>query len=215
MSAQPTPRPEAPAAKAAPRMALRYVRRTEQREIAIAVPVGSVRRIEMPDEDAKAHFVTAVLKVRCGPDEELELFGQPVKDLSGGARQKLRARVGALTPIVGLINNLNAWENISLPSAYHGKPAFAEVAAITQEVLDAFGVEPRAFLGRVPDELGKLERKIAAFARLMIAGPELAVIDSLDEGLSRAECARVAGFEQEYRRRHPTGTLLFVDTKEE
>lgn len=208
MSAVPT---ETRAPDAAPQMALRY----SHRGIAIAVPVGSVRRISLPDRETKSVFVTAVLKARCEGNEELELFGQPVAGLSGGARQRLRARVGALSPIVGLINNLNAWENISLAAAYHGKPPLAEVAAITQEVLDTFGIEPRAFLGRVPDELGKLERKIAAFARLMIAGPELAIIESLDEGLSRAECARVAGFEQEYRRRHPAGTLIFVDIREE
>jgi len=89
------------------------------------------------------------------------------------------------------------------------------VATITGEVLDAFGIEPRSFLVRVPDELGKLERKIAAFARLLVAGPELAIIESLNDGLSRAECARVAGFEREYRRRHPAGTLVFVDLREE
>jgi len=196
-------------------MALRYTRKTAQRDVAIAVPVGSVRRIELPDAESKSTFVTAVLKARCGADEDLELFGQPVRNLGGNARLKLRARVGALSPIIGLINNLNAWENISLPAAYHGKPPLAEVAAITQEVLAAFDIEPRGFLVRVPDELGTLERKIAAFARLMIAGPELAIIESLDDGLSRAECARVAGFEQEYRRRHPAGTLLFVDIREE
>ena len=205
----------APAARAAPRMALRYSRHGEKREIALAVPVGSVRRVELPDVEAKSSFVTAVLKARCEADEELELFGHPVRNLGGDARQRVRARVGALSPIIGLINNLNAWENISLPAAYHGKPSLAEVATITQEVLDGFGIEPRGFLVRVPDELGKLERKIAAFARLMIAGPELAIIESLNDGLSRAECARVAGFEQEYRRRHPAGTLLFVDIREE
>ena len=210
MSAVPaaTPRPAA-------QMALRYQRKDERREIAIAVPIGSVRRLQLPDAESKSAFVTAVLKARCEPGEALELFGQPVINLSGGARQKLRARVGALSPIIGLINNLNAWENISLPAAYHGKPSLAEVATIAQEVLDVFGIEPRGFLVRVPDELGKLERKIAAFARLMIAGPELAIIESLNDGLSRAECARVAGFEQEYRRRHPAGTLLFVDIREE
>jgi len=195
----------------APQMALRYRRG----KIAIAVQAGGVQRLQFPDRDAKSAFVTAVLKARCEGDEELELFGQPVKNLSGGARQKLRARVGALSPIVGLINNLNAWENIALPAAYHGKPPLAEVAAITHEVLGVFGVEPRGYLNRVPDEMGKLERKIAAFARLMVAGPELAIIESLDDGLSRAECARVAGFEQEYRRRHPAGTLVFVDIREE
>jgi len=201
-------------ASPAPQLALRYARHGA-REIAIAVPAGSVQRLELPDAESKSAFVTAVLKARCEPDEELELFGQAVKTLSGRARQKIRNRVGALSPIVGLINNLNAWENIALPAAYHGKPPLAEVGAITQEVLGVFGIEPRGFLARVPDELGKLERKIAAFARLMIAGPELAIIESLNEGLSRAECARVAGFEQEYRRRHPAGTLIFVDVREE
>lgn len=208
MSAVPAPRPQA-------QMALHYARKTEQRDIAIAVPVGSVRRVELPDVESKSSFVTAVLKARCEAGEELEIFGQPVRNLSAGARQRLRARVGALSPIIGLINNLNAWENISLPAAYHGKPSLAEVATITQEVLDVFGIEPRGFLVRVPDELGKLERKIAAFARLMVAGPELAIVESLNDGLSRAERARVAGFEQEYRRRHPAGTLLFVDIREE
>jgi len=196
---------------AQPAIALRYKRGG----IAFAVPVGAVRRLELPDRESKSAFVTAVLKARCEPDEELELFGQPVQSVTGRARQRLRNRVGALSPIVGLINNLNAWENISLPAAYHGKPPLAEVGAITQEVLAGFGLEPRSFLARVPDELGKLERKIAAFARLMIAGPELALIESLNDGLSRAECARVAGFEQEYRRRHPAGTLVFVDIREE
>jgi len=207
MSAQLAPRPFA-------QLALSYSRRGE-RELPIAVPLGSVQRIEFPDAESKSAFVTAVLKARCEPDEELELFGQPVRGLSGKARQKLRARVGALSPIIGLISNLNAWENISLPAAYHGKPPLDVVATITGEVLDAFGIEPRSFLVRVPDELGKLERKIAAFARLLVAGPELAIIESLNDGLSRAECARVAGFEREYRRRHPAGTLVFVDLREE
>ena len=156
-----------------------------------------------------------MLKARCQPDEELELLGERVRELKAAARERVRARIGALSPIVGLITSLNTWENISLPAAYHGNPPLADVARITHEVLQTFGVEPRGFLARIPDELGALERKIAAFTRLLIAAPELALIESLNEGLSRAECQRVAGFENEYRKRHPTGTLLFVDTKED
>ncbi len=190
-------------------MALRYARKTTQREVTLAVPRGSVRRVHLPDEGSKAHLVTAVLKARCEDGEELELLGEPVRNLKPAARDRLRARVGVLSPVIGLITNLNAWENISLAAAYHGKPPLAEVARITHEVLT------RSFLNRLPDELGMLERKIAAFVRLLIAAPELAIIDALDEGLSREECARVAGFEKEYHGRHPSGTLLFVDTREE
>jgi len=202
-----------PAARA--QMALRYLRNVERQEVAVAVPRGSVRHVRLPDDATRAHLVTAVLKARCEPGEELELLGEPVRELKRAARERLRARVGALSPICGLITSLNTWENISLPAAYHGHPPMAEVERITHEVLASFGAEPREFLRRLPDQLGTLERRIAAFVRLLVAAPELAVIDGLDEGLSRSEAARVAGFEKEYRSRHPEGTLLFVDTQEE
>ena len=50
--------------------------------------------------------------------------------------------------------------------------------------------------------------------RLLVAAPELAVFDALNDGLSRQDAARVSGFEAEYRARQPTGTLLYVDTRE-
>ena len=163
----------------------------------------------------KEELLAAMQDLQPRDGARLVLFGTEVAEVSDAERQRLQRRVGFVPANGGLMSTLNAWENISLQAAYHGKPPLAEVAAITHEVLAAFGIEPRGFLNRVPDELGKLERKIAAFARLMVAGPELALIESLDEGLSRAECARVAGFEQEYRRRHPAGTLVFVDIREE
>ena len=112
---------------------------------------------------------------------------------------------------MGLIYNLNAWENISLAAAYHRKPPVAHRQDRARGSRIARH-RPARFLARVPDELGTFERKMVAFARL-IAGPELAVIIGLGDGLSRAECARVARFEQNTGR-HPAGTLLFVDIRE-
>ena len=196
-------------------LALRYRRRTTRHEVQAAVPRGAVTRLHVPDEDAKAHLVTAVLKARCEPDEELELFGERAAGLGRPQREQLRARVGTVSPIVGLITNLNAWENIALPAAYHGSPALEQVAALAHEVLAAFGAEPRQFLARIPDELGMLERKIAAFVRSLVAAPELMVFDALEDGLSYAECRHAARFEAEYRARQPQGTVLYVDTREE
>ena len=67
-------------------------------------------RVHVPDDDAKAHLVTAVLKARCEPGEELELFGEAAASVPSKTREKLRQRVGAVSPIVGLMSNLNAWE---------------------------------------------------------------------------------------------------------
>jgi ABC-type transporter Mla maintaining outer membrane lipid asymmetry ATPase subunit MlaF len=196
-------------------LAVRYHRKTARHEVQAAVPKGAVTRVHVPDDDAKAHLVTALLKARCEPGEELELFGEGAAALAARRRGKLRARVGAVSPIVGLITNLNAWENISLPAAYHGSPPLEQVAALAHEVLVAFGADPRAFLARIPDELGMLERKMATFVRSLVAAPELMVFDALEDGLSYAECRHAARFEAEYRARQPQGTVLYVDTREE
>lgn len=195
-------------------LALRYARFTGRHPIVLTVPRGGVTHVHLPNGQAKTHLVTAVLKVRAASGEELELFGTATAELNAGGRERMRRRVGAVSPVVGLINNLNAWENISLPAAYHGSPPLERVAEIAQEVLQHFGAEPQAFLARLPDDLDRLERKIAAFVRLLVAAPELAVFDALDEGLSRQESAGLSRFETEYRSRQPAGTLLYVDTKE-
>ena len=57
-------------------LAVRYRRKTARHEVQAAVPKGAVTRMHVPDDDAKAHLVTAVLKARCEPGEELELFAR-------------------------------------------------------------------------------------------------------------------------------------------
>jgi ABC-type transporter Mla maintaining outer membrane lipid asymmetry ATPase subunit MlaF len=195
-------------------LAVRYVRKTPGRELTVSVPKGSVTRVHVPDEDAKAHLVTAMLKARADADEELELFGEATSRLPRPERERLRARLGAVSPVVGLMANLNAWENISLPAAYHGHPPLERVAALAYEVLGAFGADPVDFLARLPEQLGMLERKLASLVRGLAAGPELMIFDALEDGLSQAECRHAARFEAEYRSRAPRGTLVYVDTGE-
>jgi len=90
-----------------------------------------------------------------------------------------------------------------------------DVIALAHEVICAFGGEPDIFLSRLPDELGTLERKIAAFVRLLVSAPELMIFDALEDGLSHAECKRVASLEAVYRAYQPAGTVLYVDTRED
>ena len=196
-------------------LAVSYARKTARHDFFVGVPAGGVSHVHLPDDAAKAHLVTAVLKAKCEPGEELELFGEPVAQLKPAARERMRRRVAALSPIIGLVTNLNAWENISLTAAYYGAPPLERVARVTHEVLESFGIEAHSFLASLPDDLGMLERKIVAFVRMLIAEPDLAIIDALEEGLSRAERARVSAFEAQFRVRLPSGTLVFVDSQEE
>jgi ABC-type transporter Mla maintaining outer membrane lipid asymmetry ATPase subunit MlaF len=196
-------------------LAVSYLRRIGRDQLYVGAAAGAVSRVHLPDDEARARFVAAVLKAKCGPAEELELFGEPVGGLSARARNRLRRRVAALSPIVGLITNLNVWENVSLPAAYHGAPPVERIAATAEQVLARFGIEARPFLARLPDELGALERKLAAFIRLIVCEPALAVLDALEAGLSRVERSRVPLLEEECRARLPAATLVYVDSKEE
>jgi len=195
-------------------LAVKYSRKTGGHDIRLDAPRGAATWVHLPDHDAKAHLVTALLKARGEGDEELELFGENTSGLRARKRATLRARIGALSPVVGLIGNLNAWENISLPASYHGRPPLPDVALLAHQVLGGFGLAPREVFSKLPEELGPLERKVTALARLLVAPPELVVMDALEEGLTHAECACVSRFEAEYRARRPDGTLLYVDTLE-
>lgn len=193
--------------------ALRYAR--AHPAIALHVQPGGVSRVHLPDPQSRERFISAVATARCDAHEELELLGEPVGRLSGKQRERLLRRVGVLSPSIALIDSLNAWENISLPAAYHGSPPPQQVAQVTQQVLEAFVSDPVALLARLPDQLSTLQRHLVAFVRLLVAGPELALIEGIEEGLSREECACVARFEAQYRARHPSGTFVYVDAREE
>jgi ABC-type transporter Mla maintaining outer membrane lipid asymmetry ATPase subunit MlaF len=197
-------------------LALRYdLRRDGRPPVFVEVPGGATQRVRLPDSEAKARLVGAVLTTRCSAGEELELFGETVRALRRPERARLHDRIGVLTQAMGLISNLNAWENISLQAAYHGTHPVARIAKTARDALTALGTDPQRFLARLPDEMDAVERKLVAFVRLLAKEPALAVIDGLGEGLNREQSARAARFEAEYRARQPEGTLLFVDLAEE
>lgn len=204
------------AAPATPAPVLRYALKRDGRDaVAVEAYAASVHRFCLPDRETKARFITAVLDARCERGEELELLGEDVAGLKRVARARLRRRIGVLTPVVPLISNLNAWENISLPAAYHGSPPLAQIAESALQALVAFAVDPEPFLARLPDELGAFERKLVEFMRLLVAAPEVVVFDALGEDLDPGDYARAAAFEAEYRYRHPAGTLIYVDLPEQ
>ena len=196
--------------------ALRYdLRREGRTPLALEVPAGRTQRLRLPDAEARTRLVGAVLTTRCAANEELELFGGTVRGLKRPERARLHDRIGVLTPAMGLISNLNAWENISLQAASHGTRSLAQIAKTACDALVSLGADPQRFLARLPDEMDAFEKKLVAFLRLLAKEPELALIDGLSEGLDREQAARAARFEAEYRTRQPEGTLLFVDLAEE
>src|SRR3989344_3431908 len=99
----------------------------------------------------------------------------------------------------GPISNLKAWETILLPAWYHRKlgAAVAEprVLALLREADPDIG-DLRALMGKLPDRLTALERRLVALVRALLPEPELLVYDFLTSGLDAVAADRLLGLTQ-------------------
>jgi len=113
----------------------------------------------------------------------------------------------------GLIANLKVWENLALPAAYHGASSYADLEGQAVKIFAEFDVSGAGFeslCAMLPDHLDRYRRRLCAFVRALLTAPRLLVCDSLFEGLTRDETARVLAFDAAYRRRVPEGTSLHL-----
>ena len=123
--------------------------------------------------------------------------------------------LAAVVPSTGrLLANLKVWENIILPLAYHGSPMVAELELRALELFDEFGyggARAQALTSGMPDRLDKFERRLAAFARALLAEPEILVLDATADGLGQQQRAQALLFGAAFLRRFPFRTVVHVE----
>ncbi len=114
----------------------------------------------------------------------------------------------------GLISNLPVGENIALPAQFHGVGSDANRASRLTELTRHFG-EDGATLRTLdhahPAQLSPLQRRLAGFMRAMLMEPELMVFDSLLEGISRANAAKLREFKRIFHLYFPFRHVMFVN----
>jgi len=118
----------------------------------------------------------------------------------------------------GLISNLRAWENIILPVQYHGIEVAGKIEDNVGQLLVQCGLEDENavsdLLLKLPDQLSLYEKRLIGFVRAMLMSPELIIYDSMNEGLSRKELARVVKFDKVFRLYFPFRTSALVSFEE-
>lgn len=159
----------------------------------------------------KDELLAALHDLRPRRGARLVLFGADVGALGAAERSALMRRVAFVPAGGGLMSSLNAWENISLPIAYHAPDrlpaALREVRALVQE-LGGVGDD---LLARLPEHLTLYERRLAAYIRALLEEPELLVVESVAAGLGPTKRARAARFAEVYQARRPGGTFVQFD----
>jgi phospholipid/cholesterol/gamma-HCH transport system ATP-binding protein len=118
----------------------------------------------------------------------------------------------------GLISNLRVWENIVLPVQYHGIELAGTLEENVTQLLAKCGLENETAISelllKLPDQLSLYEKRVVGFVRAMLMSPELILYDSMNEGLSRKELARVVKLDKIFRLYFPFRTSALVSFEE-
>jgi predicted ABC-type transport system involved in lysophospholipase L1 biosynthesis ATPase subunit len=172
--------------------------------------------VESPGEHCvsasyKDELVAALHDLRPRDGARLVLFGAEVGALDEAERAALLRRVGFVPASGGLMSNLNAWENISLPVAYHTPARLPEALAEVHALLGELGGVGASLLAKLPENMTLYERRLAAYLRALLERPELLVVENLDGGLGPTKRGRIGRFAEVYRARCPAGTFVRFD----
>ncbi len=141
----------------------------------------------------------------------LVVLGADVRELGEAERARLARRVGFVPANGGLMSSLNAWENISLPLAYHTPHKLAGALADVHALLEELGGVDPSLLGKLPEHMTLYERRLAAYLRALLESPDLLVAEDLGDGLGPTKRRRTARFAEVYRARCPGGTFVQFD----
>jgi phospholipid/cholesterol/gamma-HCH transport system ATP-binding protein len=156
----------------------------------------------------KEELLAAMQDLQPRNGARLVLFGTEVAEVSDAERQRLQRRVGFVPANGGLMSTLNAWENISLPVAFHQPHKLDGALAEVHRLMAELGGVDADLLAKLPDEMTLYERRLAAYLRCLLESPDLLVVENLAAGLGPAKRRRAARFAEVYRARCPGGTFV-------
>ena len=144
-------------------------------EVSLTADEGAMVAVMGPSGSGKSTLLTIAGTLEEPTSGEVLIAGQLTRDLSGGAKARLRRRViGYVFQDFNLLPGLTAAENVSLPLELDGVSGRkARVAAL--RALDRLGLGERA--SHFPDQMSGGERQRVAIARAMVGDRRLLLAD--------------------------------------
>ncbi|MGL4400548.1 MAG: ABC transporter ATP-binding protein [Luteolibacter sp.] len=145
------------------------------KNIALAAYPGEILMLVGPSGCGKTTLLSAIagtLKVNSG---SIQVFGQPLHQMSGGALTRFRSRnIGFIFQQFNLIPTLNIAENVSVPLLIQGLSSRRAMKA-AREALSAVGLADR--WRERPNKLSGGQQQRVAIARALVHQPPLVICD--------------------------------------
>jgi len=121
-----------------------------------------------------------------------------------------RRKIGIIYADGGMLSNLNVWDNLTLQLVYEGGHGSTEVEAMTIKALEDVGYSGP--LGVLPFRLTQFQRRQIAFARTLLARPDLVIYQSFLDGLNQVEHEHLRLLAAEYHDSGTERTALFLSS---
>ncbi len=175
-------------------------------QIPLAMVAGDIRVLEVPTAEAKMQVIEMIVGEQLPAQGSVLLQGVPAVATQPGS-------VGWVPAAGGLISNLKAWENVTLPLWYHGKRRqVSETEAAVAALLEELGVvqsEWERFMASPAARLSPIERKLVGLMRGLLLQPTLLVLDAslFDEVDSERVETWIAALERFARAAEPRAVL--------
>ena len=142
--------------------------------LTFSLAAGEKCVLEVPSAEAAAAVVDLILGERVSVTGEILLLGQSLEISKRGT-------IGFIPAMGGLISNLKAWENITLPLWYYnGRQRVATEESVARWLLE-LGMDKEEwgkFMASPAASLKPWERKMAGLLRGLVQAPQLILIDA-------------------------------------
>lgn len=159
----------------------------------------------------KDELVAAIQELRPRNGARLVVLGADVEQLRAAERLALAGKVGFVPAGGGLLSSLNAWENMTLPVAYHSPARLPQLFDDVQELLEDLGGVDDNLLRKLPEEMTLYEKRLSAYVRALLDKPALLLVETVAAGLGPTKRRRAARFADAYHARCPGGTFVQLE----
>lgn len=142
--------------------------------LSFSMAAGETRLLNVHTLEAKAAVMDVALGEQLPAAGEILLLGQSLEESRPGS-------IGWVPAGGGLISNLKAWENITLPLWYHQRRqvmATEETVARWLAELDLDQQEWEKFMASPAARLKPWERKLAGLLRSLVLAPHVLIMDA-------------------------------------
>ena len=142
--------------------------------ISFSVSSGEMLVLKVSSEEAKMSVIDMALGEMVPANGKILLLGQLLVEYKPGS-------IGLIPASGGMISNLKAWENITLPLWYHGKRQTITTEESIAHWLNELNMDKQEwekFMASPTARLKPLERKLVGLLRGLVHAPRLLLIDA-------------------------------------